>query len=53
MIFSLKNPERYGIIFLGIFYMDTDYRKLWKLLIDKGVKNRTDLIKMASFPQTF
>lgn len=31
----------------GIFYMDVDYRKLWKLLIDKGIKNRTDLIKMA------
>lgn len=27
--------------------MDIDYRKLWKLLIDKGIKNRTDLIKMA------
>ena len=27
--------------------MDVDYRKLWKLLIDKGIKNRTDLIKMT------
>ena len=27
--------------------MDVDYRKLWKLLIDKGINNRTDLIKMA------
>ena len=27
--------------------MDVDYRKLWKLLIDKGIKNKTDLIKMA------
>lgn len=27
--------------------MDVDYRKLWKLLIDKGIKNRTDLIRMA------
>ena len=27
--------------------MDVDYRKLWKLLIDKGIKNRTDLTKMA------
>lgn len=27
--------------------MDVDYRKLWKLLIDKRIKNRTDLIKMA------
>lgn len=27
--------------------MDVDYRKLWKLLIDKGIKNRTDLIKMS------
>lgn len=27
--------------------MDVDYRKLWKLLIDKGIKNRTNLIKMS------
>ena len=27
--------------------MDADYRRLWKLLIDKGIKNKTDLIKMA------
>lgn len=27
--------------------MDVDYRKLWKLLIDKGIKNKTDLIEMA------
>lgn len=27
--------------------MDVDYRKLWKLLIDKGIKNKTDLIPMA------
>lgn len=27
--------------------MDVDYRKLWKMLIDKGIKNKTDLIKMA------
>lgn len=27
--------------------MDVDYRKLWKMLIDKGINNRTDLIKMA------
>ena len=27
--------------------MEVDYRKLWKLLIDKGIKNKTDLIKMA------
>jgi DNA-binding Xre family transcriptional regulator len=47
MIFYLNNPEKYDIIFWGIFYMDADYRKLWKLLIDKGIKNRTDLIKMA------
>ena len=26
---------------------DVDYRKLWKMLIDKGIKNKTDLIKMA------
>ncbi len=24
-----------------------DYRKLWKLLIDKGIKNKTELIPMA------
>ena len=30
-----------------IYYMDVDYRKLWKMLIDKGIKNKTDLIKMA------
>ncbi len=27
--------------------MDVDYRKLWKLLIDKGIKNKTELIAMA------
>ena len=27
--------------------MDVDYRKLWKMLIDKEIKNKTDLIKMA------
>ena len=27
--------------------MDVEYRKLWKMLIDKGIKNKTDLIKMA------
>ena len=27
--------------------MDVDYRNLWKMLIDKGIKNKTDLIKMA------
>ena len=27
--------------------MDVDYRKLWKLLIDKGIKNKTELITMA------
>lgn len=26
---------------------DVDYRKLWKMLIDKGIKNKTDLIPMA------
>ena len=25
-----------------------DYRKLWKLLIDKGIKNKTDLISIAN-----
>ncbi len=24
-----------------------DYKKLWKLLIDKGIKRKTDLISMA------
>ena len=27
--------------------MDVVYRKLWKLLIDKGIKNKTELIAMA------
>lgn len=27
---------------------DIDYRKLWKLLIDKGIKNKTELITMAN-----
>ncbi len=26
---------------------NVDYRKLWKLLIDKGIKNKTELIPMA------
>lgn len=26
---------------------DVDYRKLWKLLIDKDIKKKTDLIAMA------
>ncbi len=26
---------------------DVDYRKLWKMLIDKGIKNKTDLIPLA------
>jgi len=26
---------------------DVDYRKLWKLLIDKNIKKKTDLIEMA------
>ena len=25
-----------------------DYKKLWKLLIDKGIKNKTDLIPIAN-----
>lgn len=31
----------------GIKMADVDYRKLWKMLIDKGIKNKTDLIPMA------
>lgn len=27
--------------------MDVDYRKLWKMLIDKGIKNKTELLEMA------
>lgn len=27
---------------------NVDYRKLWKLLIDKGIKNKTELITMAN-----
>lgn len=26
---------------------DVDYKKLWKLLIDKNIKKKTDLIEMA------
>lgn len=25
-----------------------DYQKLWKLMADKGIKNKTDLIPMAN-----
>ena len=27
--------------------MDADYRKLWKLLIDKNINKKTDLIPLA------
>lgn len=27
--------------------MDADYRKLWKLLIDKNINRKTDLIPLA------
>ena len=27
--------------------MNTDYRKLWILLIEKGIKNKSDLIPLA------
>ena len=27
--------------------MNADYRKLWKLLIDKNIKKKTDLIPLA------
>ena len=27
--------------------MDADYRKLWKLLIDKNIKKKADLIPLA------
>ncbi len=27
--------------------MNVDYRKLWKLLIDKNIKKKTDLIPLA------
>lgn len=27
--------------------MDVDYRKLWIHLIDKGIKNKTELISLA------
>lgn len=27
--------------------MDVDYRKLWIRLIDKGIKNKTELISLA------
>ena len=28
--------------------MQVDYRKLWKLMIDKGIKNKTDLLPLAN-----
>ena len=28
--------------------MQVDYRKLWKLMIDKGMKNKTDLMPLAN-----
>lgn len=40
--------EIYAIITCWEIKMaDVDYRKLWKKLIDKGIKNKTDLITMA------
>ena len=27
---------------------DVDYRKVWKLMIDKDIRKKTDLIKMAN-----
>jgi len=30
-----------------IICMDVDYRKLWIRLIDKGMKNKTELISLA------
>ena len=41
------NNKQYTILNNRNYYMDVDYRKLWKLLIDKGIKNKTDLIPMA------
>lgn len=31
----------------NLFNMQVDYRKLWIRLIEKGIKNKTDLIPLA------
>lgn len=43
MIYFNKNPKNYGIMIT----MQADYKKLWIRLIEKGIKNKTDLIPLA------
>lgn len=43
MIYFNKNPKNYGIMIT----MQVDYKKLWIRLIEKGIKNKTDLIPLA------
>lgn len=41
LLLKLFKLRCFGIMESGFFYMDVDYRKLWKMLIDKGIKNKT------------
>ncbi|SKA05621.1 DNA-binding transcriptional regulator, XRE family [Treponema berlinense] len=43
VIFFNKNYNLYDII----ISMDVDYKKLWIRLIDRGIKNKTELIPLA------
>lgn len=49
MIFINNNRKTCGIIRWGFFFMvgSVDYKKLWKLMIDKDIKKKTDLIPLA------
>ena len=42
-MFFNKNYDLYDII----ISMDVDYKKLWIRLIDRGIKNKTELIPLA------
>lgn len=44
----LINIQKYAIIYFeDIMVESVDYKKLWKILIDKDIKNKTDLILLA------
>ena len=43
MIYFNKNPKNYGIMIIHAGIL----KKLWIRLIDKGIKNKTDLIPLA------
>lgn len=48
-IFTDKVDKLCYNIIKGLFMAEpVDYRKLWKLMIDKGIKNKTELIPMAN-----